>query len=45
VRRCRTAARVDELAPIIALLVAEYGFSGRSVRRTREAIEFSVTRL
>jgi hypothetical protein len=38
-------ANVDELAPIVGLLVAEYGYSCRLVGRTREAIEFSVTRL
>jgi hypothetical protein len=38
-------AKADELAPIIALLVSEYGYSCRLVGRTREAIEFAVTRL
>jgi hypothetical protein len=40
-----SGTKVDELPTAIVALVAEYGYGCRLVGRTREAIEFSVTRL
>jgi hypothetical protein len=40
-----SGANVDELPSAMVALVAEYGYTCRLVGRTREAIEFSVTKL
>jgi hypothetical protein len=39
-----TGAKVDDVPPAIVDLVAQYGYTARLVGRTREAMEFSVTR-
>ena len=39
-----TGAKADKVPPAIVELVAQYGYTARLVGRTREAMEFSVTR-
>ena len=39
-----TGAKADEVPPAIVDLVAQYGYTARIVGRTRDAMEFSVTR-
>lgn len=43
-RYADTGHKVDELPAALSALVAEYGYTARMIGRTREAIEFGVTK-